>query len=64
MFWTKPSSKAAMIPKRKEEDMEEESVKILFGSVALFSSKVVKVVEIRSDKGIFSNQGLFTEATM
>jgi hypothetical protein len=53
-----------MIPKKKEKDMEEESVKILSGSVALFTSKVVKVVEIRSDKGIFSNQGSFSVVTM
>jgi hypothetical protein len=53
-----------MIPKRKEEDMEKESVKILSGSVALFTSKVVKVVEIHSDKGIISNQDSFTVVTM
>ncbi len=53
-----------MTPKRKEEDMEEESGKILSGSVALFSSKVVKVVEIRSDKVIVSNQGSSTEVIM
>ncbi len=53
-----------MIPKIKEEYMEEDSVKILPGSVDLFTSKVVKVVDICSDKGIFSNKGLFTVVTM